>query len=348
MTALVAVVALAGCTKNENVATEDASVFVKISSGVDTKAIGDAIGTKPYVFTDGYMFFVGGGTITKRIVIGASGDFTVAQLQSGQTITVPSSSTEVYVVGNIPTTGVTMPGAGPISAVQALLISVQSQADASVTGDKVTLYGKGNIGSGSANVTVTPITARIEIAQISAGGAITSYKVAGIFVNHYYPNSKLDGTIGGSLVNNADDVAKYVGNGTAYPSTLPLYDYNASGLPAMTSLVCAPTPAGKFWYYNVMAPSDAPDAAVPHIVIRLTDVVAGGYNYPNPQFITIKAFKDGSNTALTKLTAGHAYKLLNVPFTESDLTDKPETATIDVSVSITINNWITDTVTPVL
>ena len=348
MTALVAVVALAGCTKNENVAVEDTTVFVKISNELETKAIGDPIGSStPIVFTDGFLFFTdGGGVITKRYTIAPSGgDMSVTQLQSGYQITgVPSSSTQVFVVGTIPS-GISVPAAGNISAVQALAISVQSQADASSTKvNRATLYGAGTVSGATASLSVKPIAARVEVGSITGGGTVSAYKVTGIFINNYYPDSKLSGLVNGALVNNANDAAKYVGNGAQYTTALaPIYDYNASGLPSMSGLVCSPG-AGKVWNYNVMAPTDA--AAAPRVIIRLSDVVLGtgasAYTFPSDQFLTVKL------GTLTSLAAGKAYNLGNIAFTESNLGSTPETATVSVTVTITTVAWTTESVSPVL
>ena len=347
MTALVAVVALAGCAKNDNVAVEETSVFVQITNGLETKALGDAVGTTPIVFTDGFLFFAdGSGVITKRSVIGASGDMTVTELKAGKAITgVPTSSTQVFVVGNIPA-GLTVPAAGNISYVKDLVITVASQADGAAKVDKVTLYGAGAVSGTSATLAVKPIASRVEVARITGGGTIQTYKVAGVFINNYYPNSKLDGTISasGALVNNANTVANYVGGAGQYPSTLPLYDYNAGGLPTMSGLICAP--AGKVWAYNVMAPSDAA-AVAPRVIIRLTDVVLNnGYAYTADQFLTVKLYNGA--TLIPKLDAGKAYNIANIAFTEANLTGEPETATISVTVTITMTDWTTVTVTPVL
>jgi len=331
---------------NEPTTGETQSVYVKISSGVNSKAVGNAVGaTRPAKFNNGFLVFTGNsGMISK--VVGIPAQVTVAELEAGHSITgVPDYSNEVYVFANVPS-GLSIPSTGNISAVRALVATVNSQVDLTTPVDNIALYGTSSITSGAASITVAPIAARIEIPafNLAPGSAITSYRVEGIFINRYYPNSTLDGKISGANVNNGDLAAGYIGNAAPYVAGFPLFDYNTSGIGQLTSTTYAPATAGNVWYYNVMAPSDA--TVAPTIIVRLTNIVATGITLADPQFLTIK-LNDGTST-ITKLEAGKAYNfgLTNLAFDETNLTPNPEVNTMDITCNISIIDWSTVTVTP--
>ena len=365
--AVAALFVFTSCNKdvpNDNVlSNETKSVYVKISGGVESRAVGEAIGTKPIVFNDGFIIFTNGTAITKTFTIGTgTTDIKVADLKAGTSIAgVPDYSTAIHVLGNVPSS-ITVNTAGDIDDVLEMIVTAQAQADNTTGVDNIGLYGTGNITSSgsplvySASFDVMPIGARIELTDLTASGHITGFQIDGIYINNYYPNAKLDGTIEDAIVNNGDVVARYVGGSTAYPAALTpaLYDYAASGgIGVLTGLVYSPTATvTDIWTYNVLAPSDVPAAATdnaPHVIVRLSNITTdNGIVFNEDQFLTIK-LKSGA-ALLTKLEAGKAYNFDAgvIVFDENNLTEKPETKTISVECKITLTDWTTVPVTPAL
>ena len=364
LAAVAALFAFTSCNKDVSddvFSNETKSVYVKISGGAETRAVSEAIGTKPVAFNGGFIIFTNGTAITKTFTIGTGAtDIAVADLKAGTTLAgIPDYSTNVYVFGNVPSS-ITINTAGSISDIQEMVVTAQAQADKTTGVDNIGLYGTGGITlSGSvhsATFAVKPIGARVELTDLTASGSITGFQIDGIYINNYYPNSTLDGKIEDAIVNNGDVVARYVGGSTAYPSALTpaLYDYAASGgIGVLNNKVYSPTAtASDIWAYNVLAPSDVPAAATdnaPHVIVRLSNITTNnGIVFTTDQFLTIR-LKSGA-AILAKLEAGKAYNFASgaIVFNETNLTEKPEIKTMEVECEITLADWTTVPVTPAL
>lgn len=349
------------------------TVKFKISGGAPATYSESAVGTATAVtFTDGELFFadnagniLGHYGITSGQTSGSNINLT--QLTgAGVTLTDLSDDiTKVYVVGNVPA-GVTLGATNLIADVKSEALKVQTQVDFT----DVTLYGENdltNTGTTSASgnpifeatVVLNPIVARIELADMTGIGSIISYEVEGIFVDNYYSEAALDGTVDAAkLVNNGAFAAKFNNEGetgsayTATPSLLEsVFDWYD---PAKADVSLVAKPATGVWAYNVFAASGA-GSAVPRLIIRLKNIAITGVNGDAPvadvKFVTISGFKDASTAAvLTSFEAGKIYKIsaAKLEFDENDLSVTPNNALIDVNVDVKLADWTVVDVDPVI
>jgi hypothetical protein len=377
--AAAATVALGGCSiSNEDdgvKANSDArSVKIQLQGNVtDSRAVGPHIGNEAVVVSSGKLFFVNaGGTITKVVAIAtgsapeSGGTVGIGALTAagGTTIgNVPGTSTKVYVLANITATlPAITPGATNISVIDDFALQVAELYDATNKGvANVPVYGApGAInatatpGLFEATLTIAPVGARFEIGKLTGGGQITGYKVEGVYINNYYSQQTLTGAIisAGDLKNNGSNPDLYAAAdaaGSTYTAALSgaIFDYDAAGLGYhLGSGVCSPVdPAdpSKVWGYNVLAPNSG-DA--PQIVVRLSNVTTSlapdpyaGYTW----FLTIKNMytSAGGNTAIT-FAKRNVYRIVDLAFTEQDLATNPSLAKKDVTVEVTILDWISN------
>lgn len=381
LTALAAVT-FASCSKDSNggddngISTATKSVAVKIGGNLDVSSLGTRAESLPVTasttvtFGSGHLLFVSGGkTITQYYTVTnaptAGTNLDIADLIAGYTIqNVPDNSREVYILSNLPASITffgTSPVGKPISTVKALPVNVREIGNAAGDVTQVPLYGFGAITEStpgaddwSATFNVAAIGSRVEIAKLTAASDLSNYQVDGIFVNNYYDEMTVDLTVKlgnpptGDLINNGTEDAgntKYVGGSTYYPSGLPLWDYNTSGLAPVVANVCEPTTAGNVWGYNVF-PGKGTSVATrdtPRIIVRITGATAtDGTVLANPSFLTVKSFNGG---ALNAFAAGNVYTVQNLAFSKDDLTDKPEIGVFDVDVDVTVLNWVPNNVT---
>lgn len=338
------------------------------------------------IFNDGVIYFTSAkGDILKTTVItntnnnadatGSTVGIQKLTVSGGAVIpNVPATVDHVYIAGNLPT-GANVPMTGNISNVEGAIVTVQHMYDASGDVSKVVLFGDADAvnhptdtDAKYAKVDVNAIAARIEIGEIkyrnnnndiTTDDVITSFDLEGIFINHYYSSMTID-RVAKSVVKNGSTEAFYAYNTTEYPSAINniLYDANV-GNTAMGIFVqpsVTPSTAGKVWAYNLLAPDSykangdatASAVSVPHIVIRLGDIVSidddnGNAAYPDNQWLTVTKFydKDNSNAPITKLEPGMIYKIASVKFDESNLTPEPEIEPIKVYVEAELMEWTT-------
>lgn len=207
----------------------------------------------------------------------------------------------------------------------------------------------------SSAVTLKPTVARIELTNITSSGVITGFQVDGIFIDNYYSQGSVGGTVvGGNLVNNGSVAATFTDNSSAYPTAVKtsLYDYYTTGLAAVTK-IAKPATAGNVWGYNLFgntAGSGSGSFAVPRIIIRISNITTNDLStYSSPQFITVKGLKS-SGTSLTSLDAGKIYNIGAgaLTFKETDLAPIPNVSAINVTVTVTLATWSVVAVTPEL
>lgn len=375
--AALAVVVFASCSKSDgdgdtSVATGNSAVNITVKQGIPMGVRSEAndIGAAPISMGPGHIFFTDAtGNITRHIHILASGATTADQVNVGDfasTVTissVPNNTTGCYILCTATTTAAI--GASEvnsnISTIQALTLSVSDLDDATGGVSNVPIWGTGSVtasGAGLATtVTMNPLAARLQVAKFTGTNDIVSYQVEGIFVNKYFATMPISKTLlASALTDNGQVVTKYVGASTEYPATLPLYDYNATGIGAMTGLVCEPangaSHANPVWAYNVFPNESLNTAAtVPQIVVRLKDVVwndgTANQTLPNPQFITIKGIRSGG-TNLTQIQGGRVYTFADVPFERSDISNVPGVTEVAADVDVTLMPWVPVAVTPEL
>lgn len=376
--AMAALVGFTACSKKDDpgkISEEKANVLVKIQPQ-GSRVEAEDIGAAGLTLGPGHLFFAtNSGTITRHITIlasGAAGDDqkNVADFATGATIVnVPNNSGKCYLLSNAT---VTMPGAPivgrNISDIKDLSLDVSDMDDPTAGVVNVPLWGEGNV-TGTTSLTTTVLTSaigsRIQIAKFTGGADVVTYSIDGIFINNYFNNMKVDkSVVTTAIVNNQSDASRYIGGGSNYPGTLPLYDYDAvSKIGTYTSATKVTEPKNTggtpfttpVWAYNVFPneqPAGTADKAdfVPHIIVRLSGVQvtrnSATVTLSDPQFITIKGMNDGA--PVDNLVGGHVYTFRDIPFSADDITDVPEVKSIDATVDITMVPWIEVDVEPIL
>lgn len=371
LTAVTFLVAFTGCSNDDEKGgtanNTPKSLFIKISNDAPaTYAEGAVQGAAAVTFSSGTLYFTdAAGVIVDYYTISSAATSTTnidiaALTGAGETIQdLPGETKDVYVVGN--TTG--LPVSGNISAVKSKLLQVYSQA----TITNVNLYGMGTIPATpttpavpgvsndlySVSLTLAPTVARFELTDITATGEITGFEVAGIFVDSYYSQAAIDGTVDvANLKINGTNAPAFDNETAEYDVALKgaIYDWYTIPLAAVSNVA---TPAtGSVWGYNVFAAAGPTGSTVPRIIIRLKNITAtpaSGITFPDDQFLTIRGFKN-AGTALEVIKAGEVYNIGAGVFTfdETNLTSVPNISLIDVAVNVTMASWVPVAVTPEL
>lgn len=372
LTAVTFLAAFTGCSNDDEKGgtanNTPKSLFLKISNDAPaTYAEVPVQGAAPVVFSSGTLYFTdAAGDILDYYTISTAATSTsniniTTLTGSGETIqNLPGETKDVYVVGN--TTG--LPTSGNISVVKNKLLQVYSQATIS----NVHLYGTGTLPATpttpavpgvsndlySVSLTLAPTVARLELTDITATGEITGFEVAGIFVDSYYSQAAMDGTVdAGNMIINGTNAPAFDNETAEYNVALkgPIYDWYTPALVAVSNVVAPAT--GTVWGYNVFAAAgSAGGSTVPRIIIRLKNITAtpaSGITFPGDQFLTIRGLKS-AGTALAAINAGEVYNIGAGVFTfdETNLTSVPNMALIDVIVNVTTANWVPVAVTPEL
>jgi len=333
----------ASCSKDDEkapdvITSETKSVLVKMEDQTaQTYAVAFPVANNtPLIFNKGDLYFVtAAGLITKHMTISllptSSTNINVLALQFGLEIAnIPGISEKVYIIGN---NAGSLPTSGNISNVLSTMVDIDSQGHII----NVNLYGEGDLEEGDdcehcakVRVMIKPLVSRIEIDNISACSDIKRFEVEGIFINHYYSKEQVDGTKSHvNFVDNGSNAARYIGGNSYYPTTLPLYDYSATGIGSMSGLTLWP----DFLHFNDWAYDVFASDKIPQIVIRLKNVEnVSGHKYPNPQFLTITGFRHNGHL-LTSFEEGKVYRLDKgvLTFCEDDLV-KPKSVDIEVSL----------------
>lgn len=365
-------VAFTSCSNNDepgNVESQQPkTLLLKIENGTSTRTVSDPQAATSVDFASGDLYFLAGnGDILQHYSLStsatdlAAGNISIADItQAGSEITnVPGYTKSICILGN--TTGA--PTTGNISAVQEFAIGVNSQKDLST----VNLYGESGAlirvlnqnDKFTCTVTVYPTTSRLEIPKLTASGAITAYKVTGIFIDNYYSTVGAGkDVLSKDLVGGSITPADFVGGSTLYPAAIDgLYDYEATagaGIGVQTGLVTTPVaaPTTKVWGYNVLAGTGVADVAkVPRIIIRLTGITGvSGVTPTDVKFITVRGLNN-NGTLLNSIFPGNVYHINGgITFDQNNLDDTPNKNInpINVNVTVTLATWQVVNVTPEL
>ena len=358
MMAVATLVGFSSCSSDDEAERADnsapKSVYLKISNSPSTYSEGAPVADGSTVgFSSGELFFVNGsGAIVGHYTIGAGAtsqtNINMGEITgTGANLTnLPGSITAVHIVGNVPA-GVTLPTTGNISAVKAQALDVETQGDIA----KVNLYGTNTLtlvtGTNyTATVNLAPTVSRIELTNMKAGGVVTGFQVDGIFIDNYYAQGSVDGSVlATNLTVNSIVATDFTDDSGAYPATLKpfIYDWYTTGLASVSGTAA---PATGVWNYNVFATAEG--SAMPRIVIRLSEFTTNdGSTIASPQFVTIRGLKD-NGTSLTAIKAGEVYSIATDAFVIDELvvTPSPNQSTIDVEVKVTLASWRVVDVTP--
>lgn len=367
MMALCAVIASCTANEEEGLGMDGSQTIVlKIGSAVDTKAV-ETPGTSSdkATLTNGYMFFATSkGAIRRCYKLLESGKTDIAKLEilvsditgeEGYTFdNVPGDVAKVYILANVPATGetaeATIRSKTTLAGVKALNIQVTDQA----VFDKVTMDGEGDVtGMGNkkeVTVNLKVFCSRLEIPKLTASGDITSFKVKGIYVSHFYKQVPLtEEVVAGQLYKYTD------GSKDDYTTTYKMLadvDEGADGL-GETSGKTVSAGASKTWAYQFIPGASGAGREGIRVVIALSDVTGSTGSYSGTQYLNIRGLvandNNDPNPTAMPLERGKIYNMgANLTFDEGDLSPVPNPDDISLTVKITVTPWGVETVKPIL
>lgn len=327
-------------------------------------------GTDKVTFTNGYLFFLtaqdqvkqcyhimpAGVAANKANYEIALADFWGGASGSGYLFeNVSGEVKKVYLIGNMPGT-IADPDIRAITTLgklKELAAGIETQDKV----DEVLIDGMDdNLQSDpsdatqqTANITLTPLCSRIEIARLTAGGNVTAYMLTGIYVSHFYTKMAFNETP------DALDLKKYAAAGgadyTVYKLLCDQPESPATSIGTQSGLVTTPTVANNVWAYQFF-PGTGASRVPPRIVIKLTGVAAsvGSFDATKDYYLNIRGFKTpgAGNVDPISLERGKVYKIVDVPFLENDISDIPNPEDINLTVNVEIAAWVIETVEPIM
>ena len=260
----------------------------------------------------------------------------------------------VYVVANVPSS--TLPATDFGTNLTAINAKVQSIYDQqTIDAKSVVLANTGKTATSTnavaapndvasngnaqykATIVLTPIVSRIQIKEVSVDPTITSFNLAGIYIDNFYQNMSIGGDLTSISKAPVGGVTKFnlsSDGSTPYKTNGQLFDElisPATTLPLVTN--------GKVFGYQIF-PVAGGLSTVPYIILKLTNVVgttrtfASGTTY----YVAVKAYKDGSNP-FTTFEAGKIYTINSIPVAENNIVTDPTQSLINVTVNVTIAPW---------
>jgi hypothetical protein len=193
-------------------------------------------------------------------------------------------------------------------------------------------------GKKAAAIELATNVSRIQIKDLAFQGV--TGKVAGIFINGFYTSMELDGGTA-SLQRSFEKLDYSAGAaGSIFTDALQGCVYDTFD---KTIAADAVNPENEVWGYNLFA------SATPQIIIKLTDVVAGAYNYADPQFVTVNGFKDKTTSApIDNLTGGIIYTIESgaLVIKPEHLSAEPGVTPFAVDVTVDHAQWEETLVVP--
>ncbi len=351
--AAAAAMIFASCSKepkNNNEDVQGARLTIKLVGAVpQTRAIEEpgSIAEGTIGLNDGHIFVVDQeGDVIHSEALKLNEAYTgsgqlLSEGGTGETAKVVASDSRVYVVGNIPTLeSGTVAGLTTFAGIQAAVSALSGQTDYSTPalanndGElafiTVTSQAVGTTPA-QAEVTVqlSPLFARIELSEVEAGGEVDSYKVAGIYVDEYYPSFNLVGEGKGTLWNQENNIDFGSNVGTADAATGPWVSDANVVIPG----------EGVVWAYHVGAGS------VPRFVIHLTDIVVDGDPVGEDRYLTVTGYTGLTTEAFER---GNIYRVGKIEFDETDLGVTPNPKDVNLTVMVDVIEWKEIYLTPSL
>lgn len=368
MMALCAVIASCTANEEEGLGINDSQTIVlRIGSAANTKAV-ETPGTSSdkATLTNGYMFFATEkGAIRRCYKLLESGTTNIAKLevsvtditkQEGYTFdNVPGDVAKVYILANVPesgeTTESTIRSKTTLAGVKALNIQVTDQADF----EKVTMDGEGDVtGMGNekeVTVNLKVFCSRLEIPSLTASGDITSFKVKGIYVSHFYKQVPLTEEVVAGQLYKYTDAGK--GDYSSTYSMLADVDSGDAGLGETSGKTVSAGSGTEVWGYQFIPGASGAGREGIRVVIALSDITGSTGSYSGTQYLNIRGLVANTNSdpnpTPMSLARGKIYNMgANLTFDEGDLSTVPNPDDISLTVKITVTPWGVETVKPIL
>jgi len=364
--ALVAVFLVSCSTETDIIEENDGGkdVTLTISTSPLTKSLDDTqVGKKAPIDAgkELIVYFMDATTPSAKTVASYKlTDTQITAIQTGTGVTFTNldpSVVSVYVVANVPSThsdnSDALPATAPgttLTAINATVMNIYDQqttdaASVVLANTSKTVVGLTDLNTTASNgnknyeadITLTPIVSRIQIAKISKDGTISSFDLAGIYIDNFYQEMTIGGALTTPIKAAVGKVTDFNLSTTAAPTPYKengqLFDEVKSPL---TTLDLAPS--GKVYGYQFF-PTSTGLSTVPYIILKLTNVVGTTRTFPNSAYyVAVKAYKDGS-TSFASFEPGKIYTIANIPVSENNLVTDPTQNLINVTVNVTIAPW---------
>lgn len=364
---------LLSCSKENDSVVPDQTGTKNVSLSIarmTTKAVSDPdVADKTYTAVeDGVIYFFDKDDAKVFTRILTTGELTALSSDDHKdaviVVAVPQSATSIVMIANYKAST-----ANEYSAIIAttkteisqIAIAVGSQMSTGV--EKVILSGAAKITDVDANatpptaaadITITPIVSRLEVAGIAAKhasegqvatGEINSFRLLGVFIPNYYATGfVVAGTGQGNLVKptTAEDY-----DGATEPFDAKLFDYKAEGL-------TLPLADKTSFAYHTFPATGAVN--LPNIVLKVDQVtynngVVTDASYENGavQYITVSDYWTEANkggTQVSNFNAATIYRINSLLFGLENLGPNPFTQNKTVTVTVTVKEWTLQEIFP--
>ena len=366
--------------KNDN----GIDVTLSITTNPLTKALETDQDKNPAPIVDTkdlYVYFMDGTASDPKVV--TSYKLTTTQIGTIQSTTAGTGVTftnldpsikSVYVVANVPTTGVTMPTTPTtttLATINATVMNIKDQQTADAASVVLANTSKAVVSTGSttgtasngnlefkAAIELTPIVSRIQIKKVSVDidATITSFKLAGIYIDNFYPQMTIGGEFTGITKQKATDKATFAAANELY-STTNLYDEKLTDLGLEQNPFGATTP--QVYGYQIFPTKGTNEndlSKVPYIILKLTNVkksttATRDISESETYYVAVKAYKTtvtppAVSAAITEFLPGQIYTIANIPVSEKNLVTDPTKSLINVTVNVTVKAWGTTALDP--
>ncbi len=183
--------------------------------------------------------------------------------------------------------------------------------------------------------------------------SIDDFTVEAIFINNFYPSISVLGTYPQPIVNSGSDTDMYSATtGAPYNATglgFRLADLPVDGGEAVNG---SATPVRGSWAYNVVPTPESTPEAVPHIVVRFSEVTytdsrTGSPTTLDDRYLTLgeirfsaRSTTGTSGTVVSSFAPGNIYTFDEIRFDYSDLGRTPETDGDDGALYVEVNATI--------
>jgi len=229
-----------------------------------------------------------------------------------------------------------------------------------------------------AQVKISPIASRLELAKMTADATklsytdtntgttytLDSYELEAIFLNYFHKgmayNGKIVSSTGFVAFNSLDDF-KEDGSSTDpwynFTNRNIFHDYNANtGIATTTGMVTVPYDSKEVWAYNMFQASaqgsQEPQEALPHLVLKLKPTITknpvAGPDFPGMDsdgysYITVRRYMEKlTDNVVSAFEGGYVYYIEDLLFGIENLKEVPEwREPMTVEVMFKIMNWDT-------
>lgn len=311
-----------------------------IQSAPGTKAIEGQGLTAPGTIqlTSGHIFVIDplGAVIGNEALNVSQATSPTGQLFTGQ---VPSDS-RVYIVGNIPSADqATIAALGSFSAIQAATSLMTTQTDydeaalANSDGAPASITVNASNNTATVNVSIKPLISRMELVQVKGGTSIKAFDVTGVYVDDYYPSFNYAGGHSGAIVSN--------NQGTTFAGLGDASTWSATDAVTPGTFIADPQTSGNgdVWAYQVAS------GALPRFIIELDnieyeDALNNTVTLSGKHYLTVKSYTSLGSATFER---GKIYRIgaaNGITFDENDITITPNQVDVDLTVEVSIEEWV--------